>query len=114
MNTAFFTAASVCLALFASHASAEITGNDLLRECRSTDALQKVHCLGYVAGVLDGAVISSLGAQMFCLPQGVNVGQVADIMSKSLDATPESRHEAARLLIMLEMIKRFPCKKQSS
>lgn len=59
---------------------------------------------GYVAGVADAAGPGAL----YCIP-GVKVSQVVDVVARDLAEHPESRHKDAAVLVMLALVRTWPC-----
>jgi len=80
-----------------------VNGNMLHEMCSPAQSL----CPFYVMGVVDGLTLVDRGS--FCLPEGVNSGQVADVVAKYLLDTPEKRHHTAASLVALSLRLAFPC-----
>lgn len=94
------------LLLVPTIASAEFfTGNDLLRDMKS-DAMDQMHALGYVLGVVDVHTRNTI-----CLPDGVKAGQVQDVVKKFLEENPTIRHYSGDSLIQYRLEQVWPCKK---
>ena len=101
-----------------------ITGNDLYRYCKpaQTDAakdLKETYCVAYITGVHDGAEASgSLLTYMaerdepfrlMCVPQGVEAGQLRDIVVQYLEDHPADRNLGAGLIVMSALLEAYPC-----
>lgn len=90
------------------------TGNDLLRYCKSdADAAEQSFCLGYLHGVVDGAMairVSEGQAQIFEIPAGVHILQIRDVVVKFLKKNPKDRHLAAVALVFKALKEAFPAK----
>jgi hypothetical protein len=92
-------------------------GNGLLSVC-TTDEHYDTNfgmCLGFIDGVLNGAQLSGSGtcttaaASHWCIPPEVTMGQIRDVVVKSLREHPETRHERSIILIANAMIAAWPC-----
>lgn len=103
--------------------AAELTGTDLLQGCNSlTKALEKdnltkedydsIHFWsGYLEGFLD--TMPAAGAIPYCLPEdGLSYGQLAMVIHKYLNNNPELLDKEPSALILLALMKAFPCNKQ--
>ena len=64
---------------------------------------------GYVIGTVDTLADSDF--KLICLPNGVTVGQVSDVVLKFLRANPEKLHEPAYHLVYLALRPSWGCKK---
>jgi Rap1a immunity proteins len=84
-----------------------ISGNTLVRYCHEGDARQ--FTLGFVAGVHDTVSASPKGR--ICLPDGVRLQQLADVVCKYLTDHPESRHHTGSSLALIALQSSFPCSK---
>jgi hypothetical protein len=80
-------------------------GNSLLRVCEQKGA----GCTGYVAGIHDGNA-DRYYFQDYCLPDGVELGQLVDVVIASLRGHPEQRHLHAAKLVQDALVAKFPCK----
>ncbi len=101
------------------------TGNELFRECTASrsDATyyqSYASCTGFIIGVVDGAemsgfIISALGEmdddpiRMVCVPDGVEAGQVREIVVQHLRANPADRHKPASGQIISAVRAAYPC-----
>ena len=80
------------------------TGNDLIQDIRSNSAIDRMFAAGYITGVADvGNRVS------YCIPKGVNVGQLVDVSQKFLTEAPEIRDLAADALLIQLFSKTWPC-----
>jgi hypothetical protein len=81
------------------------TGNDLLE--RLNDPSRVSISMGYIAGVSD------MGAgEYHCAPGEVTLGQVRDMVHRSLTSTPSTRHMSAAVLVTLTLMEAWPCPKK--
>lgn len=62
--------------------------------------------IGYVKGVAEAG-----GDVMFCIPKGVQFGQIMDIVGQYLEQHPERRHMRALYIVTIALDKAFPCAK---
>lgn len=99
------------------------TGNELLAECTSGEGADWAKCYGYIEGVNDAIRFSVIVSRMrgtpsegisailpyYCIPDGVTMGQAADIIVQHLRATPEDRHKNAAGYVYSAFIDTFPC-----
>ena len=86
-------------------------GNELFQDCEGGDDPQQKQtgdpggqwgmCLGFILGVAD--------ALHFCIPTGVNSGQVKDVVTLYLRDHPEQRHLPASDLVTAAIKEKFPC-----
>src|SRR5262249_45249982 len=79
--------------VFASY----ITGNELYKNCTANirdDIAGAGICVGYVEGIADAHEFDATN----CVPPGVSVGQIKDVIVKYLAETPQLRHQSAALL----------------
>lgn len=81
------------------------SGNDLLSNINSTDALERMLALGYVMGVSDSG-----DSILHCAPAGVTAGQVRDVVKGALIASPGTRHHSADSLVVKALRNVWPCK----
>ena len=108
---------SVLLCLWASAASAEMTGNDLKEYCafwpRHTESTTL--CLGYISGALDSfRMLNKTGvksAKLFCEPTAATGEQLVAMTQKYLSTNPEQLHFVASSLLLQIMARAFPCPK---
>ena len=98
----------VALALLTSAPAAAYLydGNEMLDHCRKRSSV----CVGFIAGVLDGADYARLSdRRMLCIPVGVQIGQLSDIFVRHLENNPERRHWGAVVLLTDAIQAAFPC-----
>ena len=98
-------------AMMATPANAAfLNGNDLHELCRSslTDRLSDEQSSMFVMGVADALQSLSDGVGI-CIPNGVNGGQVRDVVCRSLSELPELRHMDAGTISMVSLAGSFPC-----
>lgn len=81
-------------------------GDELLAQCLSgPDNPKSFYCLGYVSGVVETP------SDIICLPQqGIEGGQLRDVVVKYLEAHPEMRRLPAAMLVQVALASAFPCK----
>jgi hypothetical protein len=92
-----------------------LTGNELLARCKAQNH-ERTFCLAYVHGFQSGLWLADAagfrgqnGNGLYCVPLNVTVGQATDVIVKSLEENPETRHEPAALLAFNALIRAFPC-----
>ena len=95
--------------------SAFRNGNELYEGCTSNNQAKQAYCLGYVAGVIDlqrdaQSTDPALIAIKLCVPRGVTLKQVADVVVDYLRRNPKSRHNTAASLVELALMRAWPCK----
>lgn len=78
------------------------------------ELVQKIHCTGYVIGILDGMQLV-FGVRpestLFCPPKsGMSSDQQIRIVIKYLEDNPKELHTSARMSVLLAYDKAFPCK----
>lgn len=97
---------STILLTLSTAASANFyTGNDLLE--RLNDPARDYFAMGYIAGVSD------LGLREYhCPPSTVTLGQMRDMVYRSLTTNPSNRHMGAALLVTLTFMEKWPCEKK--
>jgi hypothetical protein len=92
-----------CTLLFSAstaNAGGFVSGNDLYRICRGTID-EQWNCIGYLQASADAmeALRVSMGKPE-CLRQGVELGQIKDVVLKYLEANPQARDENAWPLVV--------------
>lgn len=98
------------------------TGNDILHECslildtKKIDTSSKImtagHCLGYLNGLNDMAIVWQAMEKVnhYCLPKnGLEGEQLARVIIEGLKSRPSELHESARVSFLLIMKENFPC-----
>ena len=91
------------VAAIAGPASAQTSGNQMLKGCEE----QVLYARGYTAAVWDFVILNF--KQTICIPKGVTVGQVEDIICGYIEKHPESRHEHTHSLAVNALTEAFPC-----
>lgn len=101
-------------------ASAYEKGEELLWACKADEnnslkeAFQKMHCIGYVTGMLDGMqLVFGLRpkSKLFCPPTGgMSADQQVRIVTKWLEDNPKELHKGARTSVLIAFSQAFPCK----
>ena len=100
------TALALALVLLAGTAEAQFrSGNKLLAELHSDSIVDRMFAVGYVTGVAD-----SMDQSLYCLQNGMTIGQVSDTIQVALERTPQIRNEPADVLIVAILSKHYPCK----
>jgi hypothetical protein len=84
-----------------------VTGNLLYDQCTASSETTRALCLSYVGGATDAFDIDGT----VCVPRGVTVPQVKDVIVNYLTAHPEHRHLPAAALIVTALGQAFPCQK---
>ena len=85
-------------------------GNQLLQSCTQTDTFSQALCMGYVEGIADEvALVQSFNKSPSCIPPGVVVKQLVDVVVKSLRQKPETRNSEAALLATAAFAEAWPC-----
>jgi len=80
------------------------TGNDLLNKLNSDSTIDRALALGYIAGVSDyGTNVVN------CLPKGITLGQLKDLVQAHLINNPASRHFSADSIITNLLQRTWPC-----
>lgn len=64
-------------------------------------------CLGYFAGAFEA--IHSMKSEVFCVPDGVQIGQRVKIFVKWADENPDALHMPRYYGLQVSMMKAFPC-----
>lgn len=91
--------------LVTTHAQAFINGNKLLSECESEIMADMNFCLGYVSGAADANDFDDT-----CIPEGVTLGQIRDIVKRHLVKQPQYRHMSGSFNVSIALAVAFPCK----
>lgn len=101
----------IALLMVPAMARAEFwNGNDLYSKLSSNETLERVQALGYVMGVYDAQVHIA-----FCpvTEQGINAGQVRDIVFQYLNVYPSQRHRQGYALIAEAFKAVWPCQNRN-
>ena len=81
-------------------------GNELLRDCEAEPGVNSGVCYGYIRGIADAG--SSNG--QYCIPEGVKVIQVKEIVVKFLNENPKMLNSPNYSLVHEPLLASFPCK----
>jgi hypothetical protein len=108
-----------------SHAIAQRDGAELLRLCNDSHrrAVQQLtmqqmadasRCIGYIRGLLDGVdartqMPPEYLPRLYCIPPGVQLGQIIDVVTQHLEKTPQTRHLFSQYLVVEALKNAFPC-----
>jgi len=84
-----------------------VNGNDLLNGLESTESMERVFAMGYIAGVADAN-----HSITYCPPSGINLGQLRDMAKQYLTANASIRNLSGDVLIGDMLNRRWPCNKQ--
>ena len=83
--------------------------------CASEDDNHRVACLNYLDGLTDGLLLGmGLGrfggeTQVYCLPEGVTLGQMREAVVNFLDQHPRQTHRPFSVIATHALRKTFPC-----
>ncbi|MBN8752094.1 MULTISPECIES: Rap1a/Tai family immunity protein [Variovorax] len=101
----------LALAMVSGAAQANTNGNELLAWLGGANQ-ERADALRYIDGVVDGIAVGSqtAGKETVCLPAGVNLGQIADLVAQDIRRTPATRHLDAYVLIYASLVNTWPCK----
>jgi hypothetical protein len=104
----FVSVAALVLAAFAppTPAAATNTGNDLKRYCES-EGFQKGVCAGFIVGVSHTG--TAFRTKVFCIPEGVENGQLLAIVQRFMSDSPQSLHEPGVVIVAKAFAGAFPC-----
>jgi hypothetical protein len=92
--------------------AAFMTGNDLYQKCASSGFVENGQCAGYLEAIADALETSPLhGGLTACVPTGVQLGQVRDVVMKLLTNAAEIRQWPAETLVAMALAPAFPCSK---
>jgi hypothetical protein len=105
-----------------------VTGNELQRSCsvvvermagRQVDEYYKAgHCIGYLEGFRSGAsaersaqltVTRATPEPLYCVPDGVTNGQMAQVLMRYFQQHPADLHTDASFLLYFALMDAFPC-----
>ena len=99
------TIIALCVALCATTAQATYqTGNDLLKHLRDPDQGMQMYPTGYIIGIAD-----AFNGGSHCIPEGVQVRQVRDVVKNFLEQTPEIRHRPGDVIVYVILKNTWPC-----
>ena len=96
-----------------AEAGSYYTGFELLQHCEGDMPINWMHCNGYLAGISDTTSTYDdwgvLNRRDFCIPDSVNLGQLARVAIKGLNENPEKLHLAASGVVANIFYEAFPC-----
>jgi|LauGreDrversion4_2_1035121.scaffolds.fasta_scaffold973333_2 hypothetical protein len=100
---------TLSLFLFAQSANAFYTGNELRTKCNSEikGSFERGECYGFIAGVVEAQ-----SGVFVCLPSGVTLGQVTEMVKKYINENPAQLHKSGDIIVNSAIIKDFPCRKK--
>ena len=90
--------------------AAFLNGNRLLKRCDGIGSFNKGFCWGYIAGVADTLTDEPVASFRYCVPSGIVVNEITDVVITWLEAHPAKRHHTAHSLVALALSEAFPCK----
>jgi hypothetical protein len=110
--------AAVLSVACAGDASA-ITGAELQDSCRPINMVHGTRsyaqfgnmsqCIGYIVGVSDLTIISTLPEPLICRPREVTDGNVAQVVLAYLDRHPSDLHLEAVFFVTYALMQAYPC-----
>lgn len=65
--------------------------------------------INYGVGLLVGAKDIAKAAGIICIPDGVTLGQIAQVVLVYLNSNPERLHETASILVVDALVDVWPC-----
>lgn len=86
-------------------AHAAETGNSLLKFANTSVPYEQGYYLGYVVAVIES------NALKVCLPNGVTLGQSAQVVKKYMGEHPERLHRWADEIVLEAVTAAWPCRK---
>jgi hypothetical protein len=107
-----FAASAVVAAVMAASAGAPADyrdGGRLYADCLPEEADWTLFCQAYIAAIADAARYDPVNGDKVCVPADVKLGELVDIVSRSLEAHPENRHFGAAGLVAQALGEAFPC-----
>jgi hypothetical protein len=108
------------LTVLGSGSASATTGNDLLKHCGASNegdvktAMYIAACTSYLSGVWNTLKMfeeDNVVGFAKCIPDGVTVDQVRDVVIKRLKDNPKDRHWYAAAHVMYAMAEAWPCPK---
>jgi hypothetical protein len=115
MKKALFLAGLGLCAGFYSRpaAAAYVTGDDLVKSCRSDKPAEVFSCMNYIAGVIDYHVMmQSLGTAptlSFCLPENLPLEKAAVVVMLYLKKSPQNGSFIAAPAVTMALNEAYPC-----
>ena len=92
--------------------AAFMDGNELHEMCTSQNEWERLQCLGYLQGVVDGQTYVQQfwsSPLSYCANPTTTVGQVTDTVKMYLADHPEAWHNDAASLVTAALREAFPC-----
>jgi hypothetical protein len=100
------------------------TGNELYATCTGT-VDNEIQCLAFLEGYHTGVTVAALELgrlasipaerlQLYCMPQGVTLGQSKDVVVNFLRDHAQVRHLPANALVLNALELAFPCRLRSN
>ncbi len=88
------------------------TGNELKKFCASDEPdVLYGFCMGLISGVYEGYnTATEILDRAHCVPKGVTRIQMRDVVKNFMDENPQLLHKEAAFIIMVALIKNFPCR----
>jgi hypothetical protein len=100
----------VALVLAAEQPAQGVSGNELREYCTGKD---NQACFGFILGTLDYndllQALSPPEGMRLCVPTGVTVGQLRDVVNKYMGQHPENAHHAATMTVINAVTTAWPC-----
>lgn len=101
--------------LLVSPSWAVLLGNALWKSCQEHQSdpggFDSGICLGFVMATKDSMVgLDAKRSGPYCVPNSVELGQLADVVTKWLRDNPRDRHLPAVLLVNNALVSAFPCR----
>lgn len=90
-----------------SASRAQYTGNSLLSDCQSDSVYRQGMCDGYISSIADMSTIGT-NQSWLSFPKGTTLGQVRDVVVKSLKDHPKDRNGSAFVLVFGALQEAFP------
>jgi hypothetical protein len=84
------------------------TGNQLLDHMNG-ELFERGGAAGFVTGVA-----SVINGDLACIPAGVTVAQMRDMVHQRLRVSPGIRHQEAEVIVAAVLISEFPCGRNQS
>jgi hypothetical protein len=87
------------------------SGNAWHRKCTSENVTDRLMCTTYLEALSHGLSVATLygAARIYCIPQGVTVGQMRKVVIRSLEQHPQDLHTGFSLLAVRAFRDSFPC-----
>lgn len=88
-----------------------VGGNELYKWCTTPQA--EGLCFSYIKGVsdlIDTFQETNKSAKAICVPNGVTISQMKDIVMKRLVQHPEIRHLSASSIVWTALVEVWPCR----